>query len=274
MGQGYCSRCYNHEKRMGTLVHVRRSAKIRSRNGEQQHFCFDCESWKNKSEFTRAKRPHRTRCWDCILRIRREAYQTKRAMENAYRRDKNAIQTQKDREADRKAKAKGDSWYSKGLIEVDVVQRWLDSIYSLSEEISWAEVAQLTGVHERGLYRVRTGNDGSKVSVDVAERIARAADTMEEFRELTRPGIPGWSKHSDYCMRCGRYDLPHRAQGMCRRCYQMAWWYKVRGRVVPPAPAERWAKSHVACVECGTTKAKHQAHGFCANCYRKHRRTA
>jgi hypothetical protein len=91
---------------------------------------------------------------------------------------------------------------------------------------------------------------------------------MHHFMELTEPGLPGWSKTSRFCLRCGRYDIPHRALGMCRRCHQIDWHYRTAfGVHAPPPTDERWATHWPRCRSCLSITREHQGHGFCRTCY-------
>lgn len=162
-----------------------------------------------------------------------------------------------------------DPWRrNRPVVSLELVRGWLDRAFTLHGE-SWSAVSLATGVAERTLYRVRL-NDQQGVAVDVAEAVASSIGAMEEFREAVQPGVEGWGPDSRYCQRCGRYDLPHHAKNLCRRCYQTTWyWTNVMKRPTPPPIAERWSRSHEKCVECGTTELRHQALGRCNPCYRR-----
>ncbi len=274
MGQGYCSKCYRIQQKAGTLQLVRRDARIRSRGGVKQYFCFDCEIWKSETEFLRTKKGFRTRCHECNLRIRAESRAAKRDELNAERRARSKEITRRMREADRVRKKRlGDPWGRHNpFIPVEPVLAWLQTAMDMADEntgkLEYASI--ISGLPDRRLYDLRTRPLGSKVSVDVAEKLARAVDAMEEFRELTKPGIHGWSKQSDFCLRCGRYDVPHRARGLCQRCYQVTWWHEKRGRAQPPfIRGERWSMWHSACVLCKSSEHPHRSRGVCTVCYRK-----
>lgn len=275
MGQGYCSRCYRREMVAGRIVRKKHQAKIRVREGVTQHFCFRCESWKNETEFFRRGNGHRTMCTKCRAAQKREIYAKEQELLRAKRRDRSALITASIRLADKKRKRKSaDPWNERaGIIPIEHVRTWIERAFVLDPDLTWLHLALVTGIDERRLRRIGNGTLPQKVtSVDTAERVAVAADAMDEFREVTMPGIPGWSKHSDYCLRCGRYDIPAHAMGHCRRCYCVVWWHKQRGRVAPPPSNERWSRSHMKCVNCGRTDSKHQGHGFCGACYTAYRR--
>lgn len=162
---------------------------------------------------------------------------------------------------------------------MELVRGWLERAYQLYgaapvrglANTGWAHVATVLGVNERQLWSIRR-DERLGVSVDVAEAIASGIDAMDEFREALLPGVEGWSKHSRHCIRCGRYDVPHQALGLCYRCYHVTWYHRKHGREAPPPVYERWATWYSRCVVCGSTKTPHQGKGLCRECYNEKRR--
>lgn len=65
-----------------------------------------------------------------------------------------------------------------------------------------------------------------------------------------------WSAEHDACSKCGTTETPHRAHGMCDRCYQ-------RDRY-----PGRWPRWLAACIRCGAAKpvAVYRKHGLCWPC--------
>jgi len=274
-GQGYCNSCYGKKRRSGALVSTRRGARIRNRDGETQFFCHDCSRWKSSDQF-RIER-QRTVCHDCRLTHRREQYAARKDELNAQRRERMAQIAQEIKLADAMKKRHPDPWARKAIVPMELVGPWLERIF-LANEGSWVQVGHLLGISDRRLRTLRFremsrhGQVTDKVTVDLAERIARAADTMDEMREFLVPGTPNWSPHSMHCLHCGRHDLPHHAKGLCKRCYQNRRYHEALGQPQPPPRSERWATWYHACTRCGRTKFRHQGKGICSGCFQQVRR--
>lgn len=68
-----------------------------------------------------------------------------------------------------------------------------------------------------------------------------------------------WAKRWDYCQECGTTELPHRAHGLCTKCYMSHYssWYEANKR--RPRPL-------IVCKDCGKEK-PHHAKGLCKYCY-------
>lgn len=275
-GQGYCSACYSRRKRRGTLVVRRKIAKTRVRDGKRQFFCFDCERWRAIDQFRTGKdqRQFRTRCLECQRAWSRAYHARTKERRNAEQRWKAMQYRELVRQADIRRKQTGDPWHkSAGKIPIETVQTWLVEAYALhagdalDKPNGWSRVALVAGVSERLIRRLRN-REVELVTVDTAESLAQAAGRMDEFRELTVPGIEGWSPYSRFCLRCGRYDVPPHARGYCKRCYQAVEYHKRQGHeTAPPPRSERWATWHDSCIVCGTRSIRHQAHGKCSKCY-------
>lgn len=145
-------------------------------------------------------------------------------------------------------------------------------------------VSRLTNVPVRRLWEIVNRPEGNptrrkngminhspNVSFTTAERIAMVAGCEEELLEtLGEPGIEDWNKNGDrYCRRCGSWQHPHFAKGLCRRCYRSHRYAESVGRLPPLPKTERWAIRHNYCRECSTRDRKHTARGLCTACYER-----
>lgn len=268
-GQGLCWKCYAKARRRGRLPTIRREAQRRRFNGNLQFFCHDCSTWKSHDLFHENR--SRTMCKECRLKQRRELYRANEEM-IAVRRERAAAITRQMQQADKKRAKRGDPWKSNvPVVPIAMVQRWLEGADLLAGG-SWKHLSLASGVPERTIYRIRN-EPQTGVGVDVAEALASFLGKTDELREVLLPGVEGWSPESRYCLRCGRYDIPHHAKNYCRRCYQTIWYWKnIVGRPAPPIRSERWSTYHERCVRCGTTKYKHQGRGLCHHCYQQERK--
>lgn len=274
-GHGYCNRCYKRKKVRGLVPTTRRESRIRSRDGNTQFFCYDCSSWKSSLEFRLKKQ--RTKCNDCRREQRREWYQTNKERLNARRREQLALLSQQVRLGDIMRRHTPDPWAKRAIVPLDMVCAWLEQLF-VEHENSWVRVGAVLNMSDRRLRVLRFreisrhGLATENVTVDVAERIARAVDRMDEMRDFLVPGVEGWSKEHLHCQRCGRYDVPHHALGLCKRCYQNRRYHAQRGQDQPLPRGERWATWYHACIRCGRTKYRHQGKGVCSGCYQQVRR--
>jgi hypothetical protein len=220
----------------------------------------------------------RTKCNRCRLARRRQLYAEHKERVNAQRRQRLALIAEQVRQADIRARRRSDPWGNNhAIVPLELVDGWLDQMY-LEQDNSWVRVGHLIGVSDRRLRTLRfrevdkRGVAQERITVDLAEKIARAADRMDEMRDFLVPGIEGWSKGHRHCQRCGRYDVPHHAKDYCKRCYQNRQYHLSRGQEQPSPKAERWSTWHKACVRCGKTTFKHQGRGVCAGCYQQARK--
>lgn len=266
-GQGYCSRCYHLMRKRG-LSSSRRGAKIRVRDAETQFFCYDCSSWKSTTHFYVAK--SRTMCRACRSKLRRTRYAENRDHLNAIRRERAAREAEERRQADIRRARNKDPWAHRPVVPIELVRSWLDRLLFLHDG-SVQQVGFQVGMSDRrirSIYEV----EQDKVTVDLAEKIARAVDAVDELNAVLPIGVEGWSRYSTHCLRCGRYDLRHQAKGLCRRCYENVRYHRARGREAPLPRDQRWARWYLACVRCGRTAYRHQGKGVCSGCYQQVRR--
>jgi hypothetical protein len=246
-------------------VRVKREGRVRRHNGVRQRWCHDHEAWLDEAEFRllrkRSGDVYETVCRSCQAARARRYY-----VENADRiRRRNQERYDAVRDATRAARGAFPTERAPA-VPVSLVGGWIQE----TSEDRRSELAGVVGVSHATLNRIAAGS-GADVPFAVAERIAQAVGRTDDIGSLLTTGRPGWSKTSPHCLRCGRFDRPHWARGLCLRCYHTWRWWTKRGHA-PPAPRdERWTvAAPLGCKQCGTRKRRHRARGLCTLCYSRH----
>lgn len=114
---------------------------------------------------------------------------------------------------------------------------------------------------------------GTDMDARTSARNALGPDPETQRRGNGRKEPPSrWSLGAEACVECGLTTSPHRARGLCKRCYDRLLKRRKRGQSIalPMAPQPiAWSRDHDACVACGTTEFPHDARGLCERCYGK-----
>jgi hypothetical protein len=252
--------------------------EVRVVGGEIETRCTNCRRWWTLEYYRRSKRMkfgREARCKMCRRRDARRRYRNG-AMEkqNERRRFIRAM----DREADLQHEATlvgARVRRNVGVVPVEVVRRWLEIAKERYPDDAPVQtmLAFDLDVPVRSIFRVESG-ESANISFDLAERIARLAGCESEIEGyIGVTGEPGWSAHSDHCLRCGTWWRRHHAKGLCFRCYSVVWWAKKKRRPIP-LPPDAWTSRWPFCRICDRVEHKHQCHGVCTGCYLEVRRAA
>jgi len=155
-------------------------------------------------------------------------------------------------------------------------QRWTE------EEDAWLK-EHYPELGAQGCYRVGYLNRTHQAIM------CRAPLLGAQWKQSSRfQSIDAWAKDWECCQECGTTERPHRARGLCKRCYDREW---LKGenycvdcgakinlastRCHPCAVkiredklrGGRWARDWDRCRGCGTTERPHFAKGLCRPCY-------
>jgi hypothetical protein len=273
MGQGYCNRCYRPAVRTGLIVQRNRTGRLRVRGGVRERYCHDERLWRPEANFRTTRRTtsitYETICKECARRRRQASYRRRRqAIIERNRRWRRNLY-----EATQQADAAAST--APPRVPTAVIAAWISEWRSnRPSRPSIAQVAAAAGVNERLLQRVING-EMADVSFDVADRIATLTDQHEALYAYLRAGVPTWSRHSEHCLRCGRFDRPHYSSGYCLRCYAVAEWHRRHGKPAPPPREERWTmQAPAGCKRCRGRQRPHIARGLCQRCYNDYARAA
>jgi hypothetical protein len=279
-GHGLCTRCRRKAARAGALPELVRG-KTRTRCGTRERYCHLEERWLPETAFRVVRRTPRvvyeTVCASCSTERRRQAYLAQRSEILARNRERWRTILQATRDADRN--------YQAPVVRVPAatvagwVADWLASTPvprpgDKPKRRSLRALAELAHVGHDTLQRV-VGREVETVGFDIAEKVAGQTGALDEAYSLLPTGATGWSRESDHCVRCGRFDRPHYCRGHCLRCYALFSLYRRQGRPLPPPRGERWCyQAPDGCKRCGGRRMPHVARGLCRRCYGYFNRSA
>jgi hypothetical protein len=92
------------------------------------------------------------------------------------------------------------------------------------DELSLAEVARRAGYDRSVVERVSRGLGHRWSSNGLSGVRTRYWLAREEAEEVLRYiAAPLWSSEAADCRSCKTRRIPHKARGLCRRCYKRAW---------------------------------------------------
>jgi transcriptional regulator with XRE-family HTH domain len=254
-------------KASGRISKPRPLGKLRVRAGTRQRYCHAEQRWRPEHEFRVTVRPstvtYETICKECSSKRRRERYRERHAeiREQSRRRWRTLLEATQAADASKTAASL--------RVPTETVVAWLDRWRQTARaELTTAKsISDAAGVSRATLNWVLSGTTET-VSFDFAERIATVTGCTDEVYGLLVVGQPGWSRHSDHCLLCGRFDRPHYARSHCLRCYARILWHRRQGRQAPPPRDQRWAfHAPDGCKRCNSRKSPHIGRGLCRRCY-------